>query len=522
MPATKTKSKPTPPPKPAAPARRKIDLSDPTTQSLLAAIAHREKWAKIQTLFPATGKFRRFLYKKHLLHFKMGKKYNQRLFMAANRIGKTTMAGCELVYHLSGDYPQWWEGRRYRKPQEWWVCGKSSAIIRDILQATLLGPVGEFGSGLIPQHLIDHDTMTAARKMDTSITDLRVKHVTGDWSTVGFRSYDQGRKAFEGTEKCIWLDEEPPLDVFGECLARTMTRKNGDGESIMMMTFTPLEGLSETVMDFLGASGDFTEGAKGPGKWVTLATWDDVPHLNEDKKSELLASYPAHQRDARSKGIPALGAGVIYPFDMSRVFIDPFPIPETYKRVWALDFGFSPDPTAILWAAIDPETDVVYVYHEHYLRMAEPMIHAAVIKQMDRLVGYTIPGVCDPSGGGRSGTDGKHTRDVYRKEYGINMISAKNSIEPGITTVMDHITRDKLKIFTHCTNCKREYQLYRRDDKGRPVGDDHLMDDLRYLLMTGIYVAKSYHQIKQARMIEAAERDDPNMFGRSYWSQYGM
>jgi phage terminase large subunit-like protein len=521
MPATAKKKPTNPVKKPVAAPLRQIDTNDPQTQALLQAIAHREKYGKIQTLFLDKGKHRRFLYKKHLAHFKAGKKYNQRLFMAANRIGKTTMAGAELTYHLTGEYPQWWEGRRYRLPQEWWVCGKYAQTIRDILQSTLLGPVGEFGSGLIPQHLIDHDTMTAARKMDTSITDFRVKHSTGEWSTVGFRSYDQGRKAFEGTEKCIWLDEEPPLPIFQECLTRTMTRKNGDGESMMMMTFTPLEGLSETVMDFLGEAGDFTEGAKGPGKWVTLATWDDVPHLSKDKKEELLASYPVYQRDARSKGIPALGEGVVYPFSMERVFIESFPIPDHFKRVFALDFGFNPDPTAILWAAIDPATEVVYVYAEHYLRMAEPMVHAAVIKQMDRLAKFTIPGVCDPSGGGSSTADGKQTREVYRKEYQVNLISAINSIEPGITTVMDHITRDKLKIFNTCQQVKREYQLYRRNAKGNPIGDDHLMDDLRYLIMSGIHVAKSYDQIQQAKMIaESSEGRSP--FGASYWSQYDM
>jgi phage terminase large subunit-like protein len=74
-----------------------------------------------------------------------------------------------------------------------------------------------------------------------------VRHVSGGTSTIGLKSFDQGRKKFQGTAKdCIWLDEEPPMDVYTECLTRTMTR-NG----IMICTFTPLEGLSDVVLMYL-------------------------------------------------------------------------------------------------------------------------------------------------------------------------------------------------------------------------------------------------------------------------------
>ena len=70
---------------------------------------------------------------------------------------------------------------------------------------------------------------------------------TGMWSTLGFKSYQQGRGTFEGTaQHGIWLDEEPDIDVYGECLIRTATT-NG----IVLMTFTPLEGLTETVLQFM-------------------------------------------------------------------------------------------------------------------------------------------------------------------------------------------------------------------------------------------------------------------------------
>ena len=496
-----------------------IDPNDPITAQLLRALEYKKKYCKIEGYFPDKGKFRRTLYKKHLVHFEAGTKYRQRLLMAGNRIGKTTAAGCELTYHLTGAYPKWWKGVRYALPQEWWVCGKYSATVKDILQKTLLGPVGDFGSGLIPKNLLDLDTMTAAKKADTGITDFRVKHITGGYSQVGFRSYDQGRKAFEGTERCIWLDEEPPLDVYQECLMRTMTRSNGDGESMLMMTFTPLEGMSDTVFNFLGEEGDYiTEGEKGPGKFYSRIEMEDVPHLSEETRKEILDSFPAYQREAREKGIPQLGAGVVYPVDPARVFIESIPIPEHWKRCFAMDFGFK-DPTAILWAAVDPESGVTYVYAESYLADLPPMVHASIIDAHHKRAGFVIPGVCDPSGGGSSTADGKHTRNIYSTEYNVKLLSAINSIEPGISTVLNALVTDKLKIFNICSFTKKEFLLYRRNEKGKPIGADHAMDTLRYLMMSGIKVAKSKPEV-QAELTRFNREYEPR--NQPEWALYGF
>ena len=63
-------------------------------------------------------------------------------------------------------------------------------------------------------------------------------------------------------------------------------------------------------------------------KYVVTATWDDVPHLSEDQKQDLLESMPPHQRDARTKGIPMLGSGAIYPVLETDITVDDFQLPE--------------------------------------------------------------------------------------------------------------------------------------------------------------------------------------------------
>jgi phage terminase large subunit-like protein len=171
--------------------------------------------------------------------------------MAANRVGKTEGAGgFELTCHLTGRYPDWWEGRRFAAPIRAWAAGKTNETTRDVPQLTLLGPVvyegdrkSVAGTGLIRGGLLDLPTW----KPDNLVDIIRVRHVAGGWSTLGFKAYTQGRGSFEGTaQHCIWLDEEPPMDVYGECLIRTATT-NG----IMMLTFTPKIGMSKVVLQFM-------------------------------------------------------------------------------------------------------------------------------------------------------------------------------------------------------------------------------------------------------------------------------
>lgn len=165
--------------------------------------------------------------------------------LAANRVGKTEgVGGYEETLHLTGEYPNWWPGRRFDRPVKSWAAGDTSNTVRDILQMKLLGPVGEFGTGLIPKKNIER--VTWKRNVPEAVQDIYIRHVNGR-SILTLKSYDQGRESFQGTEQdVIWLDEEPPMAIYAECLLRTMTT-NG----MILCTFTPLLGLSEVVLSFL-------------------------------------------------------------------------------------------------------------------------------------------------------------------------------------------------------------------------------------------------------------------------------
>lgn len=211
----------------------------------------------IQKGLIATGQIlhARHLYPKHLEFFSAGARYRERCGMCANRVGKTLgMGAYEMAAHLTGLYPEWWDGRVFEHPVSAWAAGKGFETTRDIMQLALLGEVRQDGGrkavdgrGMIPGQRLGH--MTWKSGVQDLVDTVIVRHVSGGWSDLTFKSYEQGRGSFEGTGKhVIWDDEEPPLAVYGEQLMRTATL-NG----IIMVTFTPLEGMTETVMQFLPA-----------------------------------------------------------------------------------------------------------------------------------------------------------------------------------------------------------------------------------------------------------------------------
>lgn len=212
---------------------------------------------KLFSYYPETGPLRRELYPKHMEFFSAGATFRERCFMAANRIGKTEGAGgFETALHLTGKYPDWWEGSIYDAPVKFWASGKTNETTRDIVQYKLFGPIafdggrkGVSGTGLVPGD--DIGAITWKQGVQDLIDTIKIKHHTNGefdgWSTLGIKSYQQGRGAFEGTEQDgIWLDEEPPIDIYGECLIRTATT-----DGLIYITFTPLDGMTPTALSFL-------------------------------------------------------------------------------------------------------------------------------------------------------------------------------------------------------------------------------------------------------------------------------
>ena len=219
-------------------------------------------------------------------------------------------------------------------------------------------------------------------------------------------------------------------------------------------------------------------------KAVITCTWQEVPHLNQADIAELLASYPPHEREARSKGIPSLGAGAIYPIAESEIICDPVELQPWWPRAYGMDVGWN--RTAAVWGARDPEADVTYLYSEHYRGQAEPAIHADAIRGR----GQWIHGAIDPASRGRSQSDGQQLWATYC-EMGLMLSLAQNGVESGIYDVWTALSTGRLKVFSTLQNWLGEYRLYRRDLNGKIVKErDHLMDATRYLMVSGMNLAQ--------------------------------
>jgi phage terminase large subunit-like protein len=434
---------------------------------------------------------------KHKAFFDASGKYNELLFCAANRVGKSLSGAYAMACHLTGVYPSWWTGRRWSTPIRAWAAGSDAKSTRDTVQKELIGPIGSIGSGLLPLHKMGK--AFALSGVPQGIDTIQVKHISGGWSTLVFKNYQQATSAFYGTAiDYIWLDEIAPAEIYNECLIRTMTT-NG----IVAVTFTPLEGITPLVVNFF-AKADLLCGAKGlagvskeemdkiadsgekdarlidkrASKCIITASWDDAPWLSENAKERMLDDTPPYLRAARSRGEPAMGSGSIYPISLDEVLVKPFAIPDYYEIICGFDVGWN--NTAAIWIAKNPDTEVYYVYDEYLMKQEEPVVHAHALNAR----GPWIPVMIDPASRGRSQVDGAQLMQKY-KELGINLYPAKNEVETGLLMIWNMLATGKLKLFSNLANLHREYTLYRRDLNGKVIKEnDHLLDAMRYALMS--------------------------------------
>lgn len=437
----------------------------------------RRRYNKFDLTFPDDGELARRLYHKHMQVVEDTANYRQVCMMAANRVGKSELGAYMVSAWLTGNYPHWWNGKKFKTPVNCMVAGETGKLVRDSVQLKLFGDISHLGTGMIPK---EHILSTSPKSgIPNAIDTAVIQHKKGS-SFVQMQSYDQGREAFQATARhVIWDDEEPPLEVYVEQLLRTMTT-----DGIVLSTFTPLKGVSTTVLHL-------QEQQAKDNASIVSATWDDAPHLTEEQKNDLWETLPPHQRDARSKGVPALGSGAIYPVNESEFVVEPFDIPKHWKKAYGFDVGWN--NTAACWGALDGDNDILYIYGDYKEGQKEPAVHASAIKQR----GAWIPGAIDPASAGSNQKDGEQLLKLYRAQ-GLTLTGADNTVEAGIFDVYERLTTGRLKVFSTCTKLLEEYRLYRRDEKGKIVKEmDHIMDAMRYLVRTGVSIAKYEESVKK-------------------------
>lgn len=413
-------------------------------------------------------------YAKQRAFHDLGKTKRERLLRAGNQLGKTWAGGFEMAYHLTGEYPLWWQGHRWERPIRAWVGSKSGQDMREGVQTVLLGPhadESQWGTGTIPKRcLVD---VKRARGIADGVDTIVVKHIAGGTSQLTFKTYDQGRERWQAASiDCVWFDEEPAEDIYSEGLTRTNATKG-----ITYMTFTPLKGQTEVVRRFIK---DPT-----PERGEIVMTIDDALHIDAEQRERIINSYSAHERDARARGIPIMGSGLIYPVARDILAIDPIPIPDWWPSVAAIDFGWT-HPTAAVKLAHDRDSDIVYV--THVFRMKETPVHTVAASL--RAWG-PVPFAWPHDGMNSTAGSPDPLAEQYRRA-GLKMLpdpasyddTRRNAVEAGLMDILDRMTEGRFKVFRHHNDWFDEMEQYHRDE-GKVVKEyDDLMDATRYAVMS--------------------------------------
>ena len=408
-----------------------------------------------------------------------GKDHLERMLIKANQVGGTTCAACEVAIHAIGIYPEWWTGVRYDKPIRAWVGSESSEASRDIPQLALLGEEGNHGTGWIPGRYLIPGSIRYRQAGVTEVVDtIRTSHISGGESLIRFKTYEQGRKKWMGTvRELIWLDEEPPMDIYTEALTRITNAKNGR----MLVTFTPLSGPTQVVQHFLEAKSDSI--------FIKNVSWEDAPHLDENRKKELLESYPEHERATRTRGEPMVGTGLVFPLSEDDIRCDPFIIPDYYYRINGLDFGID-HPFACAKCAWDKDNDIFYVYGGLKIRGKTPVYHAEGIHAGGD---KWIPNAWPHDGMQRDkGKSGEVLKNQYRSA-GVFMLKEsanydgpmherpdRESLEPALIEMYEWMLTGRFKVFASVTEWFQEKRLYHRKDGKVVAQNDDIISASRY------------------------------------------
>lgn len=430
--------------------------------------------------------------------------YTQVCLIAANRIGKTWTGTYVDAIHALGDYPDGWKGHKFDHAPLIWCLGYSGEKTRDLLQAPIVGRKqgDQFEGGLIPpDRIIGYESMVGT---PNALRTVLVRHRSGGVARIQFWSYSQGQHALMGDDVDWYHIDEEPRDsaIFPQVLVRTASGDKGRGGR-GILTFTPENGRTELVIQFMDTP--------SRAQKCMQKGWDDAPHLDAKVKEDLLASFPAHQRAMRTKGIPMLGHGRIFDLPEEDITCKAFDIPRHWAILGGMDFGWD-HPQSQIQLAWDRDGDMFYVTRAWKKSHAQPIEAWGATKAWTKGVPIAWP----PDGLQTEKGGAKEVRKYYI-EAGFTLMAEHatwpdggNGVEVGLMEIRDLMMKGKFKVFEGLRDWFDEFLQYHRDENGKiaKVKDD-LLDATRYAYMMRRY-GVSRKDIEDVAPIHQAE---PNADG---------
>ena len=453
----------------------------------------------------------------------------RRGILAANRIGKTVSTCFETAYHLTGLYPDWWEGHRFSGPITAMVAGEGWSQVALVLQNELLGTqdvkiTENLGSGAIPRECIVTATM---RNDGANCIGVEIKHKSGGNSYLLFANYTQEVRQLQGFKLNLAVfDEQPPDDFFSEIVTRTATTQGQ-----VLCSFTPLKGLNGLVSKFWN---------KEEGYEYIRVSWDDVPEydpwglpflLNETRR-QLERDYLPHEREARIAGKPVMGKGAVFQLSNWPTYktgeIDFTRLPNIH-RVISLDLGLVNDKTVISLIYWEPYERVAYLHRQIVVQGVEEAVPTQYINHLLRPEVFGTPIVlpADASTTGRYTMSSSSIRELF-ESYELNVYEKAIMNPPdsqgrvtnhkayGINQMRQMLEVGSLMVNENCTHFLSEAQNYFVDEKGRFSDPDDCIDSARYGILACLQgIAEPWdNRTPQQRMMAQRDRyvkrDDSN------------
>jgi len=193
-------------------------------------------------------------------------------------------------------------------------------------------------------------------------------------------------------------------------------------------------------------------------------TIEHATHHDEEKRREIIATYPEHERDARASGVAHYGSGLVFPVADETIAVDAFALPPHFYRINGLDFGWD-HPFAAVSLAWDKDTDTIYVTASYHVREQTPVTHAAAIRPW----GEWIPCAWPHDGLAHDKGSGDRLSSLYAGQ-GLTMLPEHASheeggfgLEAGVIEMLERMQTGRFKVFRHLDDWFAEKRLYHRE-----------------------------------------------------------
>jgi phage terminase large subunit-like protein len=365
------------------------------------------------------------------------------------------------------------------------LLGYSGEKTRDLLQKKLFGRLkdGKFEGGYIPSdQIVDYIGMSGT---SGACREVRVKHKHGI-SVCQFWSYSQGQHALMG-DVVDWyhIDEEPEdHEIYPQVVTRTLNGNQGKGGS-GILTFTPENGKTELVCQFMENPED--------GMFLMGATWDECPHMTEEKKVKFLSKYLPYQRRMRSEGVPLMGSGLVFEHPEEGISCPRFQIPKHFYLINGMDFGWD-HPQAHIQLAIDPDSATVYVVQAWKMSKKQPFEAWDAVKQWAKDVPTAWPSDGQQHKQQSGNRDAVEQKEMY-VEQGWEMLDefatwpdGGNGVGVGLVKLNNLMQSGKFKVFEDLVYVLEEIREYHTKENSQGIAvivkvKDDLIDAIRYGFM---------------------------------------